>query len=841
MRTPASAPPRSRSSRRAAKSWKTNSASNPTRRRSRFTSRFRPARSPQRPSKRRPTTCQRWRHLFVNRPVSLAQIAQRLDQPECRLLTLVGPGGIGKTRLALEAARQHLPEFRQGVYYVPLTAVSAPDFIVPAIANALDFTFRDDMTPEEELIRHLDGKAMLLVLDNFEHLMSGAALVSRILVGTREVKILATARERLNLREEWLFTVEALRVPAEDDFENAAQYAAVQLFVQSARRIQPDFDLEPNWAAVVRICQLTAGMPLAIELAASWVRLMTCDQIVAEIERSLDFLTTSLRNMPDRHQSIRAVFESSWDLLSEVEQEALRRISVFQGGFAREAAEAVAGVSLPTLTALADKSLLYFVNGRFAFHGMLRKYACEKLDAHPETRAAMYPAHSQFYAEFLSTRAEKLAQDQPKNVYTEVVREIDNIRAAWQHALDQGDEAAIGPFLWPLYRLYDIQSNYIEGEEAFGKAAKRLNAALEGERRLAAARAMMLHGACLHNLARYDEAWSLLRASLPALWTQADVREVRLALSCLGNIVYSRGDYRQARAYFKEVVELSRAADEPITLAKALLRLSDVATVQGDHGEARHVIEESLAILEEVGGDQARMRALLTLGDINLKLGQLEDAERNFTEALKLSEALGARTSEAVALVSLGRVAHALGDYARASALCRRSVAVCDEIRHRWNKAFALMHLGRACHAVGEYAKARHHYQSSLTESQEIGSRWITASVLRQMGDVHLKTGDSESADHALRRALKIAAAIQASPLALDVIAGVAAVEAARGEQARALQHARFVVQQPIAEYEARETASALLAELEPEAGAEIDAHSEDLTLAAVIDDILGA
>jgi len=322
---------------------------------------------------------------LVGRSFELAQVVQTLKMPHCRLLTLVGLPGIGKTRLALEAA--HLlaedpaGEFYHSAYFIPLSAVSNPGQVIPAIAASLGLQPHPGVPVSVQLHHHLRDTPMLLVLDNYEQLVESALELAELLQHAAQLKLLLTSRERVNIRGEWLVDIHSLPFPEIDDpCVEEGCFSSVELFVQCARRVDPHFiydDHSRPWVA--RICRLVSGMPLGIELAAAWARLLSCREIAQEIERNLDFLATGLRDVPARHRSIRAAFDYSWQLLSADEQRAFCRLACLTGVFSRQQAEALPEISLPVLQALADKSLLYRAGeNRFAMHNLVRQYAAAR-------------------------------------------------------------------------------------------------------------------------------------------------------------------------------------------------------------------------------------------------------------------------------------------------------------------------------------------------------------------------------------------------------------------------------------------------------------------------------
>jgi predicted ATPase len=326
------------------------------------------------------------RTSFIGRADEIADLTALLDDPECSLLTLVGPGGIGKTRLAIEVARQKIDDFRDGVYFVPLAPVADVENVPLAVLESLSYQFQQGSHgARQDVLSLLSEKHLLLVMDNFEHLLDGAGLITDILNTAPAVKILVTSREALNLQEEWVRTLTGVSYPTDGSLDRLEDYCAVQLFLDRARRMRGHFSIEADPANIARICALTEGMPLALELAAGWLNTLTPADIVTEIEHNLDILSTRSRDVAERHRSMRAVFCHSWCLLSPEEKTVFQRLSLFRGGFTREAAAEVASASLDVLAALVAKSLLTLsATGRYTIHELLRQYA----EGNPADRSA---------------------------------------------------------------------------------------------------------------------------------------------------------------------------------------------------------------------------------------------------------------------------------------------------------------------------------------------------------------------------------------------------------------------------------------------------------------------
>ncbi|MCA9979971.1 MAG: hypothetical protein KDD89_04045, partial [Anaerolineales bacterium] len=425
---------------------------------------------------------------FIGRQKERAQLADLLSQPAVQLVTLVGTGGMGKTRLGIQAAQDYHETTGQAVYFVPLETADTADMLVPTIAQAVQLSFDAQDDPQQQLLNFLRGRALLLVLDNMEHLLPAAGdFLQDMLTTAPALRLLVTSRERLNLRSEWVLALPGLDVPppntTEQNLPHYTQYSAVQLFLSALARGRDTAVLESlpddELTAVGEICRLVSGMPLALELAASWGNLLTCADIAAEIQASLDFLAGTYRDLPARHQSLRAVFEHSWRLLNPTEQANFRQLAVFRGSFSREAAAAVASARLPTLHALVSKSLLRVTaDKRYVVHPLLRQFAAEQLHARPGEQTAVQNAHSQYFLGWVAAHTDGFKRgNQQKQTIAAFVAELENIRAAWQVAVLQEAwdilvNAAVG-----LSYFYHNSNRFREGLEVLTATAVGLTQA----------------------------------------------------------------------------------------------------------------------------------------------------------------------------------------------------------------------------------------------------------------------------------------------------------------------------------------------------------------------------
>jgi len=777
---------------------------------------------------------------FVGREGELDQMAELLGDPGCRLLTVVGAGGMGKTRLAIQAAEEHLQAFADGAWFVPLASLESVDLLASTILDVLDVPLSESVHPKEQLLHVLRGRKVLLVLDNFEHLLEGTALVTEMLREAPHLKVVVTSRERLNVRGEWLLPLGGMEYPEEEMAGvREEEYSAIELFVQCARRVRPDFTLARAGAPwVARICQLVEGMPLAIELAAPRVRVMECEGIAEEIEGGLGFLATTLRDVPERHRSMRAVFDHSWGLLSDEERSVLRKLSMFRGGFRREAGEAVAGASLEVLSSLVDKSWVRSPpSGRYEMHELIRQYASEHLEGDPAEGDQVRDRHSRYYGAFLEEREESLHGWGQAETFREILEEMDNVWYAWRWAVERGHVETLGRIVEALWRMGVVRGWYHEVSQALEQAATMLRLRLdvtaldrgspareEGSVVLAD---ILSRQAYLHHLLGLPErAMGSCRESL-ALLQDVEHGAKRdsvyiYAKLMLGQLLRASGDSTQCEQLFREALAHAEEAGDPWGREDALFWLGNQARNEGRYSEAERFLRQGIAIADETGEQWVKAAYLENLSYVLCAEGEYERAEILAQESLQIRQEIGDRRNSGYSFVRLGEIATALGRYELAGRYFQRSLGIAKEIGDAYIEAEALNGQGTLALALGDHAETKGLFAETLSIAREGRHAGYYADALTGLGRAALGLGEVQQARERFRQGLEAAMKAARLPTAVRALVGLAHLWSQEAELEGAVEWLALVLHHPATCQIERDRAQHLLSELTRELPPEV-------------------
>ena len=731
------------------------------------------------------------RTSLVGREEELTQIGWLLEGAQCRLLTLTGPGGIGKTHLAIQAAAERVGAFPDGVFFVPLAALSSTDALVPAIVDALKLSFPDSGDLRRQLLNHLRDKAMLLVLDNLEHLLEGTELLVEVLQCAAEVKILTTSRERLNVKGEWVIEVQGLRVPRDECVDGVEAYSAVQLFAQSARRVHYGFDLAQNESAVVRICKLVEGIPLAIEMATAWVRVLPCSEISDEIERNLAFLVSSQRDVPERHNSLMAAFDHSWRLLEEDERLAFARLSVFRGGFSREAAEFVAAAFPGVLAGLVDKSFVQRTPaGRYKILEPLRQYAEEKREKRPQEDQTTQDRHGEYYLGLLH-RQERFLRTDPVETLRIIEADIENVRAACQWAVRELRVAEIDNSLESLYQFLLIRSRFQEGERTFGTAVEALCRADSptDQTKAVVQRLLARRGVFCSNLSHYDQAEQYSQQSLTMAREQGNGEEIAFCLVALADAAFRLGRCSEIRHLFEQALAIAEATPARHLEAACLRGLGKCYRIEGRFTDSTAYHRRACDIYRQIGDRRGEVWALRELGNTAFNAGDASRAKTHYEPALGITREISDRYSEAQLLTNLGAVAIRQADFKAAMVYCERALCISREIGAWSVETPSLQNMGSAAECLGLYDEARACYESLLEIHQATGNPLGKGWALMNLGVMFIALGDTDAAISHLDEALHLAQAADDRGLTAHVLFSLGHAFRQRGDGKSAKEH----------------------------------------------------
>ncbi|MFO7546587.1 MAG: tetratricopeptide repeat protein [Trueperaceae bacterium] len=737
-----------------------------------------------------PTNVPPRRTTFIGRERELRAVEEALASSSCRLVTLSGPGGVGKSRLAHEVALRALARsaYPDGVFLVTLDSERDLGRLGDLALAAIGTQLGDGTDPWQRLIEALAEARVLLVFDDVDGARAPEELAN-VLASTTGVDLVVTSRTRLGLQEEHAIPLTGLPLPTDKvPWHEAMTYGAVRLFVDRARRADLSANLGQQGHDAVLLCRELDGLPLALELAAPWTRLLSCAEIVRHLRSDPDFLAAVSDDVPERHRSMRRVFEASWRWLRKSERELARRLAVFRSEFTLEAAGAVASATLVTLARLIDSSLVQVrAPGRYRLHPLLAEFLRQKLAGVPDERAEVERRHDAYYLDGLEERRRQLRGGQQTEALASLRDEWAEVESVLERALLARDARTLEPFVALMDVAYEARGALLEGVEVLGRIDRSLGADAWPELR---ARLRIEEGWFYSRLGEHDEAWRRTSDGLT------------LAES-LGN------------------------GAVPL-LARGWANLGGLAAARGRREEGEDMLKRALALAHQVKSDQDRTplvaNALSGLGLVAAEAGRMEEAVTYFGRAVALHEDVG----DVLCLIrELGNLAIGYGiqgDMGRSGEMMERCLALEREIDFRQSMPYTLSNLGVHHFRLGDLARAEALNLEALTLAEETGQRRILVGVLVNLVSVYVRAGDVPAAAAAATKALGLAAAIGLEPLQLQALTAYAEAEAAGGRDVVAARLLQVVLTNPATSSYSRGVAADLWRELEDGIGGEVAA-----------------
>jgi predicted ATPase/transcriptional regulator with XRE-family HTH domain len=676
---------------------------------------------------------------LVGREFELGFVCQQLQDQACRLLTLTGPGGVGKTRLAVEAARKLTTEFSDGVFFLPMSGVGLAEAVLPLLADVLGLAFSGPLDPKSQILHHVRKKELLLVFDNMEHLLATAGLLAEMLQVAAGLKILLTSREPMHLQGEWIFEVQGLPILEQLDTAGLERNSAAALFLQRARQTSLDFTLSTaDHDALVQICKSVDGLPLAIELAAAWVRVLSLPEIAAELECGLDLLESRLQDVSDRHRSIKTVIEHSWNMLSDEEAAILTKLGVFSARFTRPAAEAVAGASLFSLSSLLSKSLLRYNSktDRYDLHELIRQYALVKLHEQPVEEAQTLEKHSRYFSNWLAGHEAPLKSARQIQTSVQIRADRPNWISAWRWAVQNRKFDLLRSMVPCLYWYYEIHGYYAEA------------------------------------LSTYQYAVSELRAAgAPNCLTLPEEKSTfAFLLDQSGWFEFRAGNFWQSAALFAESLELAREYGDPEVLYHIHGNWGYMALLNGEIEDGQRLTLQSLADAQELGSAWHIAIPTTVLGIVKYQQGNVAQAYQELAHSLEVWRTVGDLRGLVFCMLYLGSAALQMGEVDTAETILQESNAIALEKMDRWAQAFGLDLLGQAAMVKGENEKALERFQNSLALSTEIGDQWGSTQTSIHLAEAQASKGSILSARRLLLEAYQIAWKAKWTPTILELL-----------------------------------------------------------------------
>lgn len=764
---------------------------------------------------------------FIGRQETLTKIMTQLADDSCRLLTLIGPGGTGKTRLSVQVGQVlgHGPlRYKDGAYFIPLVAVTDTAMLVTMITQSLGIQLTEQISPKQQLLTYLQDKSLLLVCDNFEQLLSGAHLLGEIVAQASQVQILVTSRQPLNLQAEWRQTIGGL------DYSQGQTSEAVRFFQRNARRVAPQFQMqEADGTAVLELCCLVDGLPLALELAAAWTRLMDCPTILRETKKSLDFLASPLDDLPERHQSIRAVLTQSWQMLPSRLQNILEQMALFAGSFTLEAVLAIVpDATMLDMATLLDKSLLHWQpNGRYEMHVLLRQFA--RSQPHTES-SAFRENYGRFYLNFVANQEHHLRGKNPQQAIAAIRQELNNVRQAWQWALDLELTDALAASLNGLNRFWHFvgffheatqqlqaaqatvqtwrsssatiglqcqlhrQISHFLGQSGQYKAAiteartaQTVAAQLDNNTWLA--QAQSLEGEWQRHLGEFERAKNCLETAVPLFANPSRSRDFAHALNEIGLIDLMQSQYDAALSAFKRAYDIYENVEDKAAISTTLGNMAYAYQQKADYAPALMHVEQALTMAQTIGYKQGIVKHSLGLGSIYLEQGNIDQARSVYQDALQMAKTLGYVRGVITCQIQLGTCDLPQGKIAEAEQWYQMAKMQAEESNLQDLIALVVGRQGTVLSQRGETDRAIAAYKQAAQLWRSLNNQTELGLNLRNLGYVYVRIGDYERAKDYFEQSLTAVQSAGARQAIARTLIGLGNVYKRLGHYQRAITH----------------------------------------------------
>jgi len=694
---------------------------------------------------------------FLGRKQELRELSALLRQEDCRLITVLATGGMGKTRLSIELAQTQLQHFPEGVFFVALASLSSQEGLPLSIASALNVGLQAQASVESQVIDYLRDKSMLIILDNFEHVLEAALYLVELLEKCPKLKFLVTSRERLKVRAEHSFILTGLDIAS----YSAEQSASVQLFVQSAKRLKQGFTFKNHLSDITHICNMVEGMPLAIELASTWISLLDPKAIAKEIKQDLHFLATDLQDYPERHKNMYSLMHSSWQRLDSETQQVFAVLSLFAAPFSQEAAQQLSACGLKQLLDLEQRLLIRRnEQGLLDMHPLVKQFSYQKLMQDAEVHEQSKRAMARYFSNCLVTHQERFHSQEQVRILSLIAEQLNNHLLALTYALEQPDEST-QTALRVLQGFYYMKGRIQEGYDSFKQFSRILNPK----------HSYLIKYCQLTYLSFSDQLGhsfdDILVEDFFHYFQALNKHDYIHALRIKGERLRAKGQFNKARAFLLDTL---KQVNNDSTRLEILLPLGNCCTRLAKWQEAETYFQEALSISMRLNNDRLRAQTITRLADLKADFGDYANALTYFQEALATYESLGSQVDVSWVCNNLATIYHVLKDYSKAESHYQKSRRISEHIGDRHGVALASMNLAELAHDQNKHADAVDLYEKTLRLYHDLDDAFHETKIKALLASSYLATQNLSKAKQYLQEVILKAQELKVKTLSLDIL-----------------------------------------------------------------------